>query len=371
MAAKKQKTKTDPLDLGLPPPGQRQRGRSKKVVYKCTACGTEYVRQTGNFILTSSELYAANGGFVPVCKTCLERYYKKKVLPSLDHDERRGLELMCAICDWYYSDEAASAAIRARETKTTKDSALFLIYASVRGLSYVKKYGVSYIDTIIQRRIASAHITEIDEAEANAFDPDANQITVDPATIHIFGLGYRPEEYLFLAEQYEDWMSRYECNSKALEECIKALCVAQLNIRRSQQAGDLKATADAIKAFQTLLDTSNLSPKKSKEDQITQMETFGTLIRRWEDEKPIPEPSPEFADVDGIRKLVRTWFFGHLCKMFNIKNDYTEEYESEVAKYSVSPPDYSDADIGDTQEIDSIFGNAKSITDVDEDGGDN
>lgn len=373
MAAKSKKdakptAKTERIDMGLPPTPKR--GRPKKVVHKCVSCGTEYVRLNTNFMQSSSELFAGNEGYIPICKGCLERYYTKKVLPALDNDERRAVEVMCAICDWYYNDDAINTAIRSRDNRNKKDIVLCSLYGSIRGLRQVQKYGSTYVDTVMQRRIASSHITEMEEADGDLFDPDANHVTIDPAIIHVFGLGYRPDEYQFLAEQYDDWINRYECNTKALEECIKALCVAQLNIRRSQQAGDSKATADAMKAFQSLLDTSNLSPKKSKEDQIAQVETFGTLIRKWEEERPIPEPSPEFADVDGITKLVRTWFFGHLCKMFNIKNDYTAEYEAEVAKYSVTPPDYTDIDTGDSQEIDSIFGNAKRAADDEEDGGD-
>jgi hypothetical protein len=111
-----------------------------------------------------------------------------------------------------------------------------------------------------------------------------------------------------------------------------------------------------------MLSTANLSPKQSKEDQISETETFGTLIRKWEDEQPIPEPDPEFADVDGMRKLVNTWFFGHLAKMFNIKNDYSDEYDEEVAKYTVTPPRYDDEDDNGV-DIDAVFGNAKHVED--------
>jgi len=63
--------------------------------------------------------------------------------------------------------------------------------------------------------------------------------------------------------------------------------------------------------------------------------TLGTWIKKFENEKPIPEPDPEFQDVDGIKKYIRVWFLGHFCKMLGINNVYAKEYEEELRKYSV------------------------------------
>ena len=67
--------------------------------------------------------------------------------------------------------------------------------------------------------------------------------------------------------------------------------------------------------------------------------TFGTLIKKWENEEPIPEPDPEWADVDGIGKYIRIWFLGHLCKMLGIENEFSKEYEAEMAKFRVELPE--------------------------------
>ena len=65
--------------------------------------------------------------------------------------------------------------------------------------------------------------------------------------------------------------------------------------------------------------------------------TFGTLIKKFENEKPIPEPLPEWMDADWIRKYVVVWFFGNLCRMMGKENPYQEEYDEEMAKYTVDP----------------------------------
>lgn len=85
-----------------------------------------------------------------------------------------------------------------------------------------------------------------------------------------------------------------------------------------------------------------------------QNNTFGALIKVWENERPIPEPDPEMRDVDGIVKYISIWFFGHLCKMLRINNSYSRLYEAEMAKLRVEKPEYADED--DEQLFDDMFG---------------
>lgn len=212
----------------------------------------------------------------------------------------------------------------------------------------------------MQRREAASKISTLEEASGQSVDPDANHIEIPEYIFKMFGPGYTPEEYEYLQEQYEDWMQKYEVDTKALEQCIQALCVSSLNIRRAQQSNDTKATQAAMKSFQEMLTTAKLSPRQHKEETVSDEETFGTLIQKWENEKPIPQPEKEFADVDGIKKLVTVFFFGHLCKMFNIRNDYSDLYEEEIGKYTVTKPQGYDRD-DDTDFADALFREARDV----------
>lgn len=336
---------------------EKKIGRPKKNVFVCCSCGAEYNKQEGNFLTSSSSLFENNNGFVPVCKSCLEKYYMQTLLPALDYDDARAMEVICALCDWYYSEEALQMSKKTQESQSC--GVLSSIYGGRRLLRQVKLKGLTYIDTILQRREAAMKIMSSDEASGNNVDPDANHTEIDQETFKMFGPGYTTDEYEYLSEQYQDWTSRYEVNTKALETCIQSLCVSQLNIRRAQKDGNTKAASDAMKSFQDMLTTAKLSPKQTKEDQLAQTETFGTLIKRWEDERPIPEPSPEFADVDGIKRLITVFFFGHLCKMFNIKNDYADLYDKEIEKYTVTRPAWAEEAEDDEQRTEALFSGAR------------
>lgn len=344
------------------PKAPRKRGRPKKTTeYRCFCCGAKFPKQEGNFLMTSSFLFEANGGYTPICKSCAEKYYLEKLLPALDFDEGRAIEVMCSIFDWYYSDYALELARRGKEAKP--NSVLCSIYGGQRRLRPIQSRGQTYLDTIMQRREAASKISNLEEASGQSVDPDANHVEIPAYIFKMFGPGYTADEYEYLQDQYEDWLTKYEVNTKALEQCIQALCVSSLNIRRAQQSSDTKATQLAMKSFQEMLSTAKLAPRQHKEDSFAETETFGTLIKRWEDERPIPEPEAEFADVDGIRKLVTVFFFGHLCKMFNIKNDYADMYEEEIAKHTVSrPQQVQDMADDESDYTDTLFREARAVS---------
>lgn len=317
------------------PTGSGKVGRPKKNVHKCTACGAEFTTQENNFLKSTSDLFAGNNGYVPFCMECVEKYYIEKLLPALEYDERRAIEMICAICDWVYDDSAFDMAKKAQEAT---GGIMTSLYASRRRLRSIKLKGDIYLDTILKRRGDAARLgisADIDVLRQEAKDKPK---PVDPAIVKLFGTGYAPEEYEFLDEQYRDWTDRYDCQTKAQEELFKNLSVAQLNIRIAQESRNTKASAEAFKAFRELMDTANITPKRSGGDMLAETNTFGTLIKKWEDEEPIPDPDPQWADVDGILRYVNTFFLGHLCKMFRIDNDVSRAYEEEIAKYTVETP---------------------------------
>lgn len=321
--------------------------------YRCTSCGKVYNSQAKNFSASNSPLYAGNNGYITVCRSCLEKYYKRLV-EAFDGNEEKAIDRCCQVFDWYYSDEAA-----AMTKKLAADKTRIGLYPSKINMIQVREKGTTYLDTIAQRNSAVIHSVD-DLQYMPAHEEDGESVNLEEC-LAFFGSGYTPEEYVYLSEQYSDWTTRYECNSKAQEEVFKNLSVQQLVVQRTQRKGSAKEVADAIKTLQELLGTANIKPSQNNDNALAEQNTFGTLIKKWENEKPIPEPSPEWEDVDGIKKYIQVWFVGHLCKMFKIKNKYSDMYEREIAKYTVSPPNYEEED----GNFDAVFG--KDI-DTEEDG---
>ena len=313
----------------------------ERTEFYCCCCGKKYVRQKGNFPFSNSPLFAGNGSYVPICKNCIDKYFIT-LTDFFSGNEEKAVDRMCQICDWYYNDD-----ILAATRKISADRSRIGAYPSKAQLPQNKAKGTTYLDTIKDR--ASVNINDLSDYEEAR--EDLAELKVRKKTISMFGMGYSTEQYKFLQEQFDDWIGRCECKTKAQEELFKNLCIAQLNIQIAQQTGG--KVKDAMDTFQSLLGSANLKPVQNNDNALADSQSFGTLIKKFEEEKPRPEPDPEWKDVDGIVKYITVYFLGHLCKMIGVKNSYARMYDEEMAKYRVEKPQYE----GDDEALfDSVFG---------------
>ncbi len=168
-----------------------------------------------------------------------------------------------------------------------------------------------------------------------------------------FGAQYCNEDLLFLENEYQDWITRYPCDNKAQEILFQRLCCIELNISKSQKAG--KSTKDLDDALQTIMGSLNIKPSQKTANALTENLTFGQLIEKWENEKPIPEPDEEFREIDKIGAYIDVFFKGHLSKMMGLKNAFSSLYDRFMAKYTVTKPEY-DEDTDTETLFDQIFG---------------
>lgn len=315
----------------------------ERTEFYCTCCGKKYTKQKGNFPFSNSPLFAGNMGYATICRTCEDKYFLT-LIDFYSGNEEKAVDRMCQIFDWYYNDE-----ILASTRKISADRSRIGAYPSKMQLPQNKLKGITYLDTVKDRAKQNIQDSEdLDDAKE-----ELAELKVRKRTIAMFGMGYSMEQYKFLQEQYDDWTNRCECKTKAQEEIFKGLCIAQLNIQIAQQTGG--KVKDAIDTFQSLLGSANLKPVQNNDNALGDSQSFGTLIKKFEEEKPIPEPDPEWKDVDGIVKYITVYFLGHLCKMIGIKNNYARMYDEEMNKYKVEKPQYE----GDDEALfDSVFGGA-------------
>jgi hypothetical protein len=302
--------------------------------YKCSCCEHVYEKQKGNFMHSNFVIYKGNGGYITTCKKCVDLLYDELVKFYLGNEEK-AIEHICQIFGFYFHETPWTTSKNISEDRSRVSN-----YISKVNLNPYT--GKTYLDTLAER-VSTGVVETMDDVQ--------NIQLVTPKTVKFFGMGFSEEEYVFLQEQYADWTTRHECKTKAQEELFKALCFAQLNIVNAQKTGNSK---DALKSFQDLLGSSNLKPSQTNDNTLSDQNTFGTLIKKWENEKPIPEPNPEWKDVDGIVRYITVWFLGHLCKMMGIKNSYSRMYEEEMHKYEVEKPEYEE---DENALFDAVFGN--------------
>jgi hypothetical protein len=310
-----------------------------KKEYRCTCCGKSWTDPKGHFNKSRSPLFAGNDGYVNICYSCRDAYYYSLVEFYCGNEEK-AIDRMCQVFDWLFHEKPLSAS-----KQISADRSRVGDYSNKLNLGQSTKEGTTYLDTI---RIRTS---EEQQGKIETLEDAKDSKKVKLKSVKFFGTGFEDEDYQYLEDEYLDWTTRHECATKAQEEVFKQICYAQLDILKAKKKN--LPTKDLTKTLQDLLATANLQPKQTKDNTLADQNTFGTLIRKWENEKPIPEPDEEWKDVDGIAKYITIYFLGHLCKMMGIKNSYARMYEQEMDKYKVDKPEYED---DDEALFDAVFG---------------
>lgn len=304
--------------------------------FRCCMCGKSYVRQQGNFVSgLASPLWKGNNGYTPFCKSCCESLMDT-LTSFYSGNEEHALRHMCGIFDWYYCDMASAMT----KTQVKVDGSRALLYPAKANTRQVVQEGVTFLDTIRNEAREDYVVIKHEDPE------DEEDFVVTKDIVRTWGRGYTPEQYRYLEEQYRDWVTKNVCNTKTQEELFKNMSLIQLNIRIAQMNGNNKAAAEAMDTLQKLMNSANILPRQTTDNLLADTQTFGTLLEKYEKTRPIPEPAPEWRDVDGIRKYMNTWFRGGLGKALRLRNDNVALYEEatrEMDRYTVKKPSTSDA----------------------------
>lgn len=302
---------------------------------KCMCCGKIYDVRKGNFSKTQSQWFIGNDGYLPWCNECRERmfeFYAKKY-----NDEDEAIDRLAMMFDTYVDDKL----LEASEHSTT--SAL-KINTYMGRLNMRQHAGKSYDDVIDQKK----------KDALAAGDTKGTKVT--QRMIKNQGRGLDDQDYLFLEDHYQNLITRHECKTAAQEILFKRIAKAELNCEKADATGDTKKIKEANDNLQNLMGSAQIKPNQTNDNALAETNTFGTLIQKQEEEEPIPEPSPEWQDVDNIGKYFRVWVLGTLLKMFNLKNPYQDEFDEEFERYTAHKPETNEDDTTDTSLRETIFG---------------
>lgn len=316
----------------------------------CSRCGKKYSRRKGYFPVSYAVLHKGIG-HIPVCKECIDTMYNTYLAQC--NNAKDAVRQLCRKLDLYWSESVYDLVQR----KSTTRSMMTQYIAKINTVSYA---GKSYDDTLSEEGTLWNFTPEINEESVEVADVtpvETVEIETPEEIIAFWGSGYSDEMYRELEQRRQYWMSKFPEGIEldvGTEALIRQICSLELDINRDRIAG--KSVDKSVNALNNLLGSANLKPAQQKADGDNAQENtpFGVWIRRWETQRPVPDPDPELEDVDGIVRYISIWFLGHLCKMLGIKNTYCKLYEEEIAKMRVDRPEYEDED--DETMFNDIFG---------------
>ena len=134
----------------------------------------------------------------------------------------------------------------------------------------------------------------------------------------------------FLENEYHEWETSYEINSKAMVDSVKQLCLVELDIRKARKSNDVQSLDKLLRIKSQILGDANLKPVQETGNAVNEQVTIGTLIKKFEQDRPIPEDdTPDW--VDNLQK----WIVGQLARMEGLTSDYTDDFNKELDKYGI------------------------------------
>lgn len=303
----------------------------------CPKCG-EWKRQTAFY---QDSRFATNRFYL--CSECvldMATDYDKKTKVRTDNREKtiKVMELL----DLPFIDTMYQAALRANDEDTGERHRASAFQSILIQLKTLPQYrGLHWKNSNFV----------VDETKQSEEDSPTNR-QIRKKTRVLFGEGFTDEDYWYLQTQYDDWCSRVQVDTKSQEIYVTQICMALLDILKGRQAGE--DVTKKLSSLDSLMNAANLQPKQNVNNASTDTLTFGQMLEKWEEHDPLPEPDPELRDVDGMTKYIHTWL-GWILKALGIKNAYSQEYEEEVQKYTVTKPEPIEE--GNSQEIyDTVFG---------------
>lgn len=318
---------------------------------RCLSCNKGF--ESLEFYDSDSDQYASIGK-LPYCKECIDKIYRGHLAKYLDLNcpdaEKKALERICMSMDLYFNDKLYETAYK--DSQINAGSIVFYYFKKLKLYQYRRK---NYNSTIEERLIKGEPIEEVSSIKI----ADIKSEDLEYA-MRLFGNGFSKDDYRFLLDQYQDWTTRHECETKSQEEVFKQICFTQLELSKARRAGI--DTKDLNMTMLKQLEAAKLQPKQNKGETVSDTQTFGTLIDKWENTRPLPEIDEELRDVDKIGLYLDVFFKGHLAKMMGLKNGLSNLYTKYMEKYTVKKPEYSGEEDSDAL-FDAIFGNQDNMND--------
>lgn len=284
------------------------RGKEEKIKIRCTSCWNE--KDPSQFYISNSPFQKYTNR-VSVCKDCFWDYVSDDVNRLIDALRRIDKPFIKSL--WISSLEESENTDR--NTIPTK------VYMKNVSMPQYKNFTWDDSDFDGHKKTDSV------------LNNNLNSIIYDEEIIQYWGNGYDEWEIDFLEGEKIKLMSSFECPDYGMEMIMKDICFINLDIekiRQERKPNSSKEITALIKTRSDLMNDANMKPIQSTGAEANDQITFGTLIKKWENDRPIPKPLD-----DEMKKYIDTFMIGHLAKMEGLHNDLTDKYEKAISKYTI------------------------------------
>lgn len=344
--------------------------------YKCCACGEGSNDQAKTFPKSYSAVYSGINYYLPICKRCIDVLFELMNAQLMDQD--LAFRRVCMMFDVYYSPELVKDTIAVAPPNQRMST---YMRQSTRKIFANKTYGDTLYEEAQERdsvrlenevlKQQNYTLTETNTQLTDLLDTREKELeearkvqavvtleggdeNVSAEMLEFWGSGFTIEDYKFLQRKYDTWIATHECKTHSQEVIFQQISMLEWRIWMANTQGSSDKIEALTKQLNDYLRTADVCPKKEQDNVLADTQSFGTLIEKYEKTRPIPESEPS-----GLAKYICIWFFGHLCNLIGVKNPWSEMYEEEIAKYTVTPPQFEDEDNDNSASFEEVFGDAQ------------
>ena len=281
--------------------------------FVCLTCGTHYSNQPKNFVASHSPVYAANGGRVATCITCmnkmLQEYYNE--LGS----EKKAMRKLCSKFDIYWSES-----VFAKACASPASSDIIRAYVSMAALT--PNSTKNFYDTLAEEDAERSMSDE--EISANIRKAD----TLTPDVYERWGLGYTVDELKLAEDKYNTLLEQSGSEVDETEgTLLRDLVNADILKGRAMKRGDVDEYSKCSKMYRDILKETEFKNKKNNTTS-KEIESWGKFIQEVENFCPADlykRPSL-FEDVDKIGEYFQRFIVRPVMNFFTGQRDMDEEY---------------------------------------------
>lgn len=280
--------------------------------YKCTMCGDSWDTQK-NFNKSKSIMYAANNGYVNICKGCRDKLYYYYV-DLYSGNEEKAIDRMCQIFDWFCHEEPLSAS-----KQISSDRSRVNDYVNKLNLRQTLIKGSNYIDTIKIKasRIDATIISSKEDIE------DIADYKITTKMIKFWGLDYETKAYKTLQGYYDELLKL--CEEKPdikKQKMMKNLCLLEYQMQNNIQSG--KDIGTLSNSYKSIFESSGL-----KNDIVDiNKDSYGSWLAMIEKYCPADYYNDEnkYRDFFGLSEYIERFMFRPLKNLLTGSKEKEKEF---------------------------------------------
>lgn len=296
----------------------------KRVLHVCTYCSDSAKSES----TLKSKFYSTNHKFIkdkrtPLCKKCIVSLSTIESHLSISKFK----DVLEYVDKPFLGNILESSIKEAKGAKDILDDEMLLYHSDEVIGKYFKNIGM--------HQYSKLNYSDSDKND-NKYDYQ-NEMGDDDIVItdkirKFWGKGFEDWEYEFLEEDIFRLKTSFDCKDYGMEMILKDVSFMNLSIAKERLKGN-----DPLKLIESrtkLMDKGKLNPVQQTGADANEQITFGTLIQKLENERPVGDTREEWKDPDNFN-FWSTIFAGHLAKMNDLSGTTVDDYEEIIKPYTV------------------------------------